>query len=59
MTSEIQTKGDLWRKILGEILKGFFITAEIYRYPGWNIFLRFNKRGVQNKNVLGGALSKN
>ena len=38
MTSEIQTKGDPWRKILGEILKGFFITVEIYRYPGWNIF---------------------
>ena len=24
MTSEIQTKDNLWRKILGEILKGFF-----------------------------------
>ena len=36
MTSEIRAKDNLWRKLLGEILKGFFV--EIYRCPGWNIF---------------------
>ena len=29
MISEIQTKDNLWRKILGEILKWFFVTDEI------------------------------
>ena len=29
MISEIRTKDNLWRKLLGEILKGFFVTAEI------------------------------
>ena len=28
-TSEIRTKDNMWRKILGEILKGFFVTVEI------------------------------
>ena len=28
MTSEIWMKDNLWRKILGEILKEFFITVE-------------------------------
>ena len=27
--SEIRTKDNMWRKILGEILKGFFVTVEI------------------------------
>ena len=53
MTSEIWTEDNLWWKILGEILKGFwkalkilkgienieiFVTVEIKRCPGWNIF---------------------
>ena len=38
MTSEIRTKDNLWRKILEEILKGFFVTVEIYKRPGWKIF---------------------
>ena len=38
MTSEIRTKGNLWRRILGEIFKEFFVTVEIQRCPGWNIF---------------------
>ena len=29
MTSEIRTKDNLSRKILGEILKGFFVTVDI------------------------------
>ena len=29
MTSEIRTKNNLWRNILGEILKEFFVTVEI------------------------------
>ena len=29
MTSEIWTKDNMWWKILGEILKGFFVTVEI------------------------------
>ena len=29
MTSEIRAKDNLWRKILGEILKEFFVTVEI------------------------------
>ena len=39
MTSEIQTKDNLWRKVLGEILKGFSVTIAISEnVPGWNIF---------------------
>ena len=30
MTSEIQAKDILWRKILGKILKGFFVTVGSY-----------------------------
>ena len=29
MTSKIRTKDNLWQKILGEILKGFFVTVDI------------------------------
>ena len=29
MTSEIQTKNNLWRNIVGEILKKSFVTVEI------------------------------
>ena len=28
LTSEIQTKENLWRNILGKILKGFFATVD-------------------------------
>ena len=48
MTSEIWTKDNMWQKILGEILKRFFVTVEIYRCPGWNIGWNLLKR-VWNK----------
>ena len=35
MTLEIWTKDNLWRKILGKILKGFYVMSIC---PGWNIF---------------------
>ena len=52
MTSEIWTKDNMWQKILGEILKRYFVTVKIYRRPGWNIF-RNLINGVWNENVLG------
>ena len=36
-SSEIRTKVNLWRKILGEILKGLFVTVESQRCPDWKI----------------------
>ena len=39
MTSEIRAKDNPWRKVLGEILKGFSVTIAISEnVPGWNIF---------------------
>ena len=58
MISEIWTKDNMWQKVLGEVLKRFFVTVEIYRHPGWNIF-RNLINGVWNKNVLGRRFSKN
>ena len=41
MTSDIWTKHNLWENVLGEIVKGFFATVEIYRRPVWNIYSYF------------------
>ena len=30
MTSKIRTKDNLWQKVLGKILKGFFVTVDPY-----------------------------
>ena len=46
--SEIWMKDNMRQKILGEILKRFFVTVEIYRCPGWNIGWNLLKR-VWNK----------
>ena len=52
MALETWAKDKMWQKISGEILKRFFVTVEIYRRPGWNIF-RNLRNGVWNKNVPG------
>ena len=38
MTSEIQRKDYPWGKSLGETLAGLFVTVDMQRSPGWNIF---------------------
>ena len=51
MTLEIQTKDNLWR--------GFFFHCRELKMSWLEYFLRYNKQGVWNKNVLGGKFSKN
>ena len=55
MTSEIRTKDNLRRTILGKILTGFFVTVYI---PWLEHFPKFSKQRVWNNNVLGGNFSK-
>ena len=52
MTSEIWTKDNLWRKILGEILKGLFCYCQDLKMSWLEHFRRFNRRGVWSKNAL-------
>ena len=59
MTSKIRKKDNLWRKSLGEILKGFLCYCWDLNMSWLEHFPKFNnKRGVWNKNVLGGKLKK-
>ena len=58
MTSEIRTKDDLRRKILGEIERVFCYCRSL-KISWLEHFPKFDKRRVWNKNVLGGKFSKN
>ena len=42
------SEDNMWHRILGEILKRFFVTVNIYRHLGWNIFWN-SINGVWNK----------
>ena len=59
MTLKIRKKDNLWRKILGETLKRFLCYCWDLNMSWLEHFPKFNnKRGVWNKNVLGGKLKK-
>ena len=52
MTSEIRTKDHLWRKVSGEILKGYFCYCWDLKMSWLEHSSRFNKCWVWNKNLL-------